>query len=103
MGASSHFCLAPKGLTPASRRPYEAIAYGCVPTAVSDDFQLPYSEWLRYEDFSVRIRESCLAESPEAARGVLFSRRANYPLMAKALEAVRPLFLYSGDGTGALE
>lgn len=37
-----HFCLVPRGITPSSRRFYEAIAAKCIPVLLSDSFVLPY-------------------------------------------------------------
>ena len=37
------FCMVPRGITPSSRRLYEAIAAKCVPVIISDRFVLPYS------------------------------------------------------------
>ena len=40
------FCLVPAGLTPTSRRFYEAIASTCVPVLISDRFVVPYDPTL---------------------------------------------------------
>ena len=37
------FCLVPRGITPSSRRLYEALAAKCVPVVVSDRFVVPYA------------------------------------------------------------
>ena len=37
------YCLVPAGITPSSRRFYEALAAGCIPVLLSDRFVLPFT------------------------------------------------------------
>ena len=36
----------------------EAILHGCIPVIIQDNVDMPFEEWLPYDEFSVRVRES---------------------------------------------
>jgi hypothetical protein len=38
----NRFCFCPRGITPGTRRVFEALARGCIPVIVSDGWTLPY-------------------------------------------------------------
>ena len=50
----STFCLAPRGDTPSSRRVFDAVAAGCIPVLIADDYTPPFPE-LDWSGFSVRF------------------------------------------------
>ena len=69
--ASCRFCLVPPGLTPTSRRLYEAIATRCVPVIVSDRFVVPFSELIgdaALDQLVLRIPEAEVATAPTRIR-----------------------------------
>lgn len=39
----ARFCLCPRGITPGTRRVFEALARGCIPVVVSDNWVLPFA------------------------------------------------------------
>eukprot|EP00927_Polykrikos_kofoidii_P041756 TRINITY_DN35608_c0_g2_i1.p1 TRINITY_DN35608_c0_g2~~TRINITY_DN35608_c0_g2_i1.p1 ORF type:complete len:456 (+),score=51.87 TRINITY_DN35608_c0_g2_i1:87-1370(+) len=53
----SRFCLAPRGITPWTVHLYVAMLAGCIPVILSDAFELPFQDFLRWSDFSVRWPE----------------------------------------------
>mmetsp|Transcript_8745 Transcript_8745/g.28762 ORF Transcript_8745/g.28762 Transcript_8745/m.28762 type:complete len:433 (+) Transcript_8745:97-1395(+) len=101
--AKAQFCLAPRGLTPSSRRPFESLIHGCVPVILSDNFGMPYSRWLQYEHFALRLPEKCLNATPATARNSLRLKSRHLPDMWAALNEVRPLFVYEHAEGSALE
>jgi len=52
---NSYFSICPRGYGPTSYRLYESILSGVVPVYVSDEFFLPYQEFLNWSEFSVLI------------------------------------------------
>ena len=50
----STFCLVPRGDTPSSRRVFDAVAAGCIPVLIADDYTPPFEE-LDWPGFSVRL------------------------------------------------
>ena len=66
---SSIFCLAPRGDTPSSRRIYDAIAFGCIPVLISEEFDPPFqgmhNSSLNWSTFSLSfsvldaVQDSC--------------------------------------------
>jgi len=40
------------------RRITQAIVMGCIPVIIQDNVDMPFEEWLPYDEFSVRVRES---------------------------------------------
>ena len=50
----STFCLVPRGDTPSSRRVFDAVAAGCIPVLIANDYTPPFEE-LDWPSFSVRL------------------------------------------------
>ena len=93
--ASCRFCLVPPGLTPTSRRLYEAIATRCVPVIVSDRFVVPFSELIgdaALDQLVLRIPEAEVATAPRRLREA--DEPESYARRLAALEAHREWFLY---------
>ena len=94
---SRKLCLVPPGITPSSRRYYEALAAGCVPVLVADAFTPAFaspsaaSHLPPLERYAVRHPEGQLATLPAAVAAAL--RR--WPELSAAVRAVRHAFIYS--------
>ena len=59
------FCLVPSGYTASSRRFYEALAAGCIPVVVSDQFPLPFRDALDWNRAVVRHGQRDVASLPQ--------------------------------------
>ena len=108
------FCLVPAGLTPTSRRFYEAIASNCVPVLISDRFVVPYATTPAVtaaahhhpaaasrhvagllpdsiiDSFVVRVPENDVTSLPRHLREAL----PHHAAMLQRLRAYRAAFLY---------
>ena len=60
----SVFCLVPRGDTPSSRRLFDAVAAGCIPVIIGDDYEPPFQHALNYSHFSVRVSVAKMLENP---------------------------------------
>lgn len=52
---NSVFALSPRGFGPASFRMYEAIQMQCIPIYISDEFWLPFTEYIEWDKISLLI------------------------------------------------
>jgi hypothetical protein len=82
----SRFVLCPRGRGTSSIRLYEALAHGCVPVIISDDWVSPDGpDW---ESFSVRWPE----RDAEGLVGMLEDRDADWPQLSRAALAAYERF-----------
>jgi len=58
----SIFCLAPRGITPWTIHLYVAMLAGCIPVILSDNFELPFQDYVDWPSFSVRWPESSVGQ-----------------------------------------
>ena len=94
------FCLAPRGDTASSKRIYEAIAAGCIPVIIADSLRLPFRRRLRWEAFSLRVREADVLADPRRLLAQLRAMpEAKVARMQRALLRARPSFLWHLDPT----
>lgn len=66
----SKFCLCPRGYGNTSFRMYEAMQLGAVPVYISDDFFMPWSDELNWNEFCVIIDSKNLRELPSILNSI---------------------------------
>jgi hypothetical protein len=74
----SRFVLCPAGYARWSFRLSEAIGSGAVPVILSDFYLKPFSRQLAWDDFSITLPESALADVGRILRAVSPERMAHY-------------------------
>ena len=84
-------CLVPAGLTPSSRRFYEAIVAKCVPIVLADKFTPAFTRLLPLERYAVRAPQAI----PEALPAIVSDALRRWPSLYENLQAVRSAFVYS--------
>jgi len=52
---NSHFCFVPKGLGYWSNRLYEVIFAGCIPVILSDEIRLPFGDFIKWDEVSIKL------------------------------------------------
>ena len=74
----STFCLVPRGDTPSSRRFFLAIAAGCIPVLIVDDYEPPFRQELDYDKCTLTFTVRSAVHNPcsifEALRNVSAER-----------------------------
>ena len=94
------FCLIPRGITPSSRRLYEALAAKCVPVLLSDRFVVPFEGSTlagggllpphALDSFVLRVEEDSIPQLPRLLNGAMKKHKT----MHQALLAYRTAYLY---------
>jgi len=54
---NSQFCLVIEGVSPSSRRLFDAMIAGCIPVFIGSNYSKPFENIIPYDDFSIRINE----------------------------------------------
>ena len=97
-------CLVPAGITPSSRRFYEALVAKCVPLLLSDAFRPAFADLIPLERYAVRAAQA----EPTALPAIVAAALARWPRLFAGVEAVRHAFIYdmgwhtgAGDASGA--
>jgi len=83
-------CLVPAGITPSSRRFYEAIVAKCVPLVLADAFVPAYTALLPLDGYAVRAEESRPDELPR----IVHESLQRWPQLYQRIERVRSSFVY---------
>ncbi|KAF7151772.1 hypothetical protein RHSIM_Rhsim02G0202800 [Rhododendron simsii] len=86
----SKFCLCPSGYEVATPRTVEAIYAECIPVILSENYVLPFSDVLRWEEFSVAVEVSDIGRLKEILMGV---GEEKYLRLKEGLRAVRRHFV----------
>ena len=89
-------CLVPAGITPSSRRFYEALAAQCVPLLLADDFEPAFTAVLPLERYAVRAAQA----HPEALPQVVGRALERWDSLVGGVRAARTAFAH-GLGTRA--
>ena len=83
-------CLVPAGLTPSSRRFYEAIVAKCVPLLLADRFVPAFTHLFPLQSYAVRAPQS----APDALPLLVNQALQRWPQLYHGLEAARSAFIY---------
>lgn len=95
----SIFCIVPRGDTPTSRRLFDAISAGCIPVILADDIKLPFSTFIDWSAFTVKIPEADVnSHGAKVTKDMLAIPEATIRDMQKKLLQARDDFVY-GRGT----
>ncbi|KAE9452191.1 hypothetical protein C3L33_15908, partial [Rhododendron williamsianum] len=86
----SKFCLCPSGYEVATPRTVEAIYAECIPVILSENYVLPFSDVLRWEEFSVAVEVSDIGRLKDILMGV---GEEKYLRLKEGLRAVRRHFV----------
>jgi hypothetical protein len=70
---NSVFALSPRGFGPASFRMYEAIQMQCVPIYISDEFWLPFTDYIEWDKMCLLIKGDEIETIPEKVDALLES------------------------------
>ena len=70
---NSVFALSPRGFGPASFRMYEAIQMQCIPIYISDEFWLPFVEYIEWDKMCLLIKGDEIETIPEKVDSLLES------------------------------
>ncbi len=70
---NSVFALSPRGFGPASFRMYEAIQMQCVPIYISDEFWLPFTDYIEWDKMCLLIKGDEIETIPEKVDTLLES------------------------------
>lgn len=68
---NSVFALSPRGFGPASFRMYEAIQMQCIPIYISDEFWIPFTEYIEWDKMCLLIKEDEIETIPEKVDALL--------------------------------
>ncbi|KAL0016421.1 hypothetical protein SO802_003490 [Lithocarpus litseifolius] len=86
----SKFCLCPSGYEVASPRIVEAIYAECVPVILSQNYVLPFSDVLKWEEFSIQVDVSDIPRLKNVLRAI---PEEKYRRLKEGLRAVRRHFM----------
>jgi len=70
---NSVFALSPRGFGPASFRMYEAIQMQCIPIYISDEFWLPFTDYIKWDKMCLLIKEDEIETIPKKVDALLES------------------------------
>ena len=82
----SYFSLCPRGYGPTSFRLYESIQAGTIPIYISDEFFLPYSDFLDWNKFSILLKPRKISLIPKIVEEIIGS--SDYVDMQNNLKVV---------------
>jgi hypothetical protein len=92
------FCLAPRGHAVWSPRLIEAILHGCIPVVLADTYWLPFTCFVDWRKFSVRVPEAETGNVPHMLEAM---PETTVEAMHAELLRVRHLFAFSRQASHA--
>ena len=87
----SRFCICPRGFEVSSPRVMEAIFHECVPVIISDNFVPPFFEILKWEEFSVVVKEADIPRLKEILQSI---KRRKYLALQASVRKVQKHFVW---------
>ena len=61
---NSIFSLCPRGTSPTSFRLYEALEMGSIPIYISDEFWIPFKDYIDWKEFCIFIKPDSINKIP---------------------------------------
>lgn len=97
----SEFCLIPRGDTPTSSRMYSAIACGCVPLILSDDFihHLPFTHRVNYSFLQFVPERDFFRDAVGAVQSRMDILRPQLPTLRRLMRGSARDLLFDEEGS----
>ncbi len=88
---NSIFSLCPRGTSPTSFRLYEALEMGSIPIYISDEFWLPFKDYINWEEFCILVKPDSIDKIPFIVDS-LIKESKHIDMIVKGKEAFNKFF-----------